>query len=102
MKETQAIIQRVKQVNDTHQHIVLAVDELLNTMKPGQSLLARETEKKRGIPTCANTGGPSPAVKAASRLSVPSPRVMYPVRSSACSALSVSRFASDARYAPCC
>lgn len=44
MKETQAVIQRVKQINDTHQHVVLAVDESLTTMKPGQSLLARETE----------------------------------------------------------
>jgi hypothetical protein len=41
MKETQALIQRVKRVNDTHQHIYLAVDSSLNGLKAGQAVLAQ-------------------------------------------------------------
>lgn len=44
MKETQAIIERVRRVNDTHQHLYLAVDPSLNTLLPGQSVLARLSE----------------------------------------------------------
>lgn len=41
MRETEAIIERVKRVNSDFQHIELAVDRYLTTLKPGQSLLAR-------------------------------------------------------------
>ncbi|MBK8134895.1 MAG: hypothetical protein IPK52_03480 [Chloroflexi bacterium] len=41
MKETEAIIERIRAVNETHQHLDLAVDESLMAIKPGQFLLAR-------------------------------------------------------------
>jgi hypothetical protein len=41
MKETQALIERVRRVNDTHQHLHITVDASLTGIKPGQSLLAR-------------------------------------------------------------
>lgn len=41
MKETEAIIERLRAVNSTHQHLHLAVDESLITIKPGQFLLVR-------------------------------------------------------------
>jgi hypothetical protein len=45
MKETQAIIERISRVNDTHQQLHLAVDASLLHMKAGQSLLARVSER---------------------------------------------------------
>src|SRR5689334_14475639 len=45
MRETQAIIERIRSVNDTHQQLHLAVDESLNQLKPGQSLLARVNDR---------------------------------------------------------
>lgn len=41
MKETQALIERVRRVNETHQHLYITVDSSLGGIKPGQSLLAR-------------------------------------------------------------
>lgn len=41
MKETDAIIERIRAVNSTHQHLELAVDESLMSIKPGQFLMAR-------------------------------------------------------------
>ncbi len=41
MKDTQAIIERVRRVNPDVQHLELAVDEALTRIKPGQSLLVR-------------------------------------------------------------
>jgi NAD(P)H-flavin reductase len=41
MKVTEAIIERLRAVNSTHQHLHLAVDESLMAIKPGQFLLAR-------------------------------------------------------------
>ena len=41
MKVTEAIIERLRAVNGTHQHLHLAVDESLMAIKPGQFLLAR-------------------------------------------------------------
>ncbi len=41
MRETQAIIERVRRVNETHQHLQVAVDPSLNQIRAGQSLLAR-------------------------------------------------------------
>ena len=41
MKETQALIERVRRVNDTHQHLHITIDTSLSGIKPGQSLLAR-------------------------------------------------------------
>lgn len=41
MKDTQAIIERVRRVNETHQHVHLAVDPSLSALLPGQSVLAR-------------------------------------------------------------
>lgn len=41
MKETQAIIERVRRVNETHQHLYLAIDPSLNGIRAGQSVLAR-------------------------------------------------------------
>jgi NAD(P)H-flavin reductase len=40
MKETQAIIERIRRINDTHQHLQLAVDPSLCNLLPGQTLLA--------------------------------------------------------------
>jgi hypothetical protein len=45
MKETQAIIERVRRVNAAYQHLELAVDESLTKIKPGQSLLARLNDR---------------------------------------------------------
>lgn len=44
MKETEAIIERVRRVNETHQHLFVAVDSSLTGIKPGQSVLARVGE----------------------------------------------------------
>lgn len=44
MKETQALIERVRRVNDTHQHLELTVDSSLTQLRAGQSLLARTHE----------------------------------------------------------
>lgn len=44
MKESQAIIERVRRVNNHYQRLELAVDESLMRIKPGQSLLARINE----------------------------------------------------------
>jgi hypothetical protein len=41
MKETQALIQRVRRVNDTHQHITLSVEPTLLGLKAGQAMLRR-------------------------------------------------------------
>ncbi len=41
MKETQALIERVRRINETHQQISVTVDASLTGMKPGQSVLAR-------------------------------------------------------------
>ena len=41
MKETQAIIERVRRVNELYQQLDLSVDASLTQMKAGQSLLAR-------------------------------------------------------------
>lgn len=40
MKETEAIIERIKRVNVGYQHLEIAVDDTLLKLKPGQSLLA--------------------------------------------------------------
>lgn len=45
MKETQAIIERVRRVSPDYQHLELAVDEVLLKIRPGQSLLARLNER---------------------------------------------------------
>jgi NAD(P)H-flavin reductase len=44
MKETQALIERVRQVNDTHQQLHVTVDASLSGVKPGQSVLVRVGE----------------------------------------------------------
>jgi hypothetical protein len=44
MKETQALIERVRRVNDTHQHLELTIDSSLTQIRAGQSLLARAHE----------------------------------------------------------
>lgn len=44
MKETQALIERVRRVNDTHQQLYVTVDASLSGIKPGQSVLARVGE----------------------------------------------------------
>jgi hypothetical protein len=41
MKETQAIIERVRRINETHQHLYLAIDASLNGIRAGQTVLAR-------------------------------------------------------------
>src|SRR5262245_14738081 len=41
MKDSQAIIERVRRINPNYQHLELAVDESLSKIKPGQSLLVR-------------------------------------------------------------
>lgn len=45
MKQTQVIIERVRRVNATHQHLHLAVDASFSQMLGGQSLLARVSER---------------------------------------------------------
>ena len=44
MKETEAIIERVRRINNDFQHLEIAVDEGLWRIKPGQSFLARPPE----------------------------------------------------------
>ena len=44
MKETQALIERVRRVSETHQEIYVTVEASLSEMKPGQSVLARVGE----------------------------------------------------------
>jgi hypothetical protein len=44
VKEAMVLIERVRQVNETHQHLDLAVEPWLVEIKPGQSVLARMTE----------------------------------------------------------
>lgn len=44
MKETQALIERVRRINETHQQIHVTVDSSLTSIKPGQSVLARVGE----------------------------------------------------------
>ena len=41
MKETQALIERVRRINDTHQQLQVTVDASLIGIKPGQSVLVR-------------------------------------------------------------
>lgn len=41
MKQSEAIIERVRRINPAYQHLELAVDETLNRIKPGQSLLVK-------------------------------------------------------------
>ena len=41
MKETQALIERVRRVNETHQHLDLTVDASLTQLRAGQRVLAR-------------------------------------------------------------
>ncbi|MDX1991101.1 MAG: hypothetical protein SF029_01845 [bacterium] len=41
MKETEAIIERVRRINDAYQHLEISVDSTLTRIKPGQSLMAR-------------------------------------------------------------
>ena len=41
MKETQALIERVRRINETHQQLHVTVDASLSGLKPGQSVLAR-------------------------------------------------------------
>lgn len=41
MKETQALIERVRRVNDTHQHLDLTIEASLTQIKAGQLVLAR-------------------------------------------------------------
>jgi NAD(P)H-flavin reductase len=41
MKDTQAIIERVRRINPNVQHLELAIDDSLTKIKPGQSLLVR-------------------------------------------------------------
>ncbi|MBC7870749.1 MAG: hypothetical protein H7Y09_07900 [Chitinophagaceae bacterium] len=43
MKETEAIIERIRRINSEYQHLELAVDSSLARVKPGQSILARLT-----------------------------------------------------------
>ena len=45
MNETEAIIERITQVNQDFQHLEIAVDSSLAKLKPGQSLLVRRDEK---------------------------------------------------------
>mgnify|MGYP002713136128 CR=1 FL=1 len=44
MNESEAIIERIRQVNTGYQHLELAVDESLQKIKPGQTLLIRKTD----------------------------------------------------------
>jgi len=41
MKQSEAIIERVRRINPAYQHLELAVDDNLNRIKPGQSLLVK-------------------------------------------------------------
>ena len=44
MKETQALIERVRMISETHQQLHVTVDASLNGIKPGQSVLVRVGE----------------------------------------------------------
>lgn len=44
MKETQALIERVRRVNDTHQHLDLTIEASLTQIRAGQLVLARTHE----------------------------------------------------------
>ncbi len=44
MKQSQAIIERIRRVNAAYQHLEIAVDEAVQRIKAGQSLLARLTD----------------------------------------------------------
>lgn len=41
MKQTDAVIERIRRVNDQYQHLELAVDESLHRLRPGHTLLVR-------------------------------------------------------------
>jgi NAD(P)H-flavin reductase len=41
MKQSEAIIERVRRINPAYQHLELAVDDTLSRIKPGQSLLVK-------------------------------------------------------------
>lgn len=45
MQETQAIIQRVRRINEQYQHLDVAIEPALSDMKAGQSLLVRVNDK---------------------------------------------------------
>lgn len=45
MRETEALIERVRRINRTHQHLHLSVDPSLMTLKAGQSVLALTNEQ---------------------------------------------------------
>jgi hypothetical protein len=45
MRETKAIIEKVSRLNDQYQRLHLATEDYLNDVKPGQTLLARLTER---------------------------------------------------------
>ena len=45
MKQTEGIIERIRAVSETHQHLDLAVDESLMNIKPGQFMLARLNDR---------------------------------------------------------
>ncbi len=45
MKESQAIIERVRQVNPTHQQLHLTVEPSLSNLMPGQTVLARVADR---------------------------------------------------------
>jgi len=44
MKETHALIERVRRISETHQQLSVTVDPSLSDIKPGQSVLARLTD----------------------------------------------------------
>lgn len=44
MKETEALIERVRRISATHQQLTVTVDASLSAIKPGQSVLARVGE----------------------------------------------------------
>jgi NAD(P)H-flavin reductase len=44
MRQTQAIIQRIRRVNAQYQHVELGIDESLSDINPGQSLLVRQDD----------------------------------------------------------
>ncbi|MBZ0298325.1 MAG: hypothetical protein K8J31_01215 [Anaerolineae bacterium] len=44
MQQTQALIQRVRRINAHFQHVDLGIEEQLGDIKPGQSLLVRQTQ----------------------------------------------------------
>lgn len=44
MKEIDTIIERIRRINKNYQHLELAVDEGFQSIKPGQTVLARQTQ----------------------------------------------------------